>query len=97
MSERALQRYFISEVKKRALGIIVKVDCPSRRGWPDLIHAFPGGELRLIELKTDMGKLSMHQLMLHKELKDIGHSVTVLSGKDEIETYLREIEYYANA
>lgn len=97
MSERTLQSYFIKEVKKRALGIAVKVDCSSRRGWPDLVLVHKGGEPKLIEMKTASGKLSFHQVEVHEMLSSFGTSVVVLSGIDEVEKFLLGLEYYANA
>lgn len=97
MLERDLQRFFMAQVKKRHLGVAVKVECSSRRGWPDVFHAFEGGELRLIEFKTLTGKLSMHQIEVHEELRMIGHPVTVLATKKQIEEYLNGVYYYAHA
>jgi hypothetical protein len=94
MLERDLQRYFIAQVKERKLGIAVKVDCPSRRGWPDLNYVDCGGTIRLIEMKTPTGRLSLHQKELHETLRMVCICiVTVLASKDEIDTYLNEIHY----
>jgi len=95
MLEGKVQRYFITEVKKRALGVAVKVDCTSRRGWPDLNYVDPVGSIKLIEMKSTDGVLSPHQIEVHAELlANWNYTVPVLSSKAEVDTYLNEI-YYA--
>ena len=94
MLEKNLQRYFIQQVKKRDLGIAVKVDSSSRRGWPDLNYVNPIGEIRLIEMKSPTGRLSLHQKELHDDLRlTCLHIVKVLASKEEIDEYLNEVHY----
>lgn len=69
-------------------GILVyKFESPSRRGVPDLILVFPGGEVVFIELKNPSGKgrLSKLQQVEIAKLRDQGATVYVCDSKEEIE------------
>lgn len=85
MSESTLQQYLINNVKKLG-GVAVKVNCSSIRGWPDLIMILPGREIRLVEVKSDSrkGVLSGHQIDRHAELQALGHPVSVVESKAEV-------------
>ena len=89
MSESTLQQYLIKNVNKLG-GVAVKVDCRSIRGWPDLIVIQPGREIRLVEVKSDTrkGVLSGHQLDRHAELLALGHPVSVVETKEEVDRLL---------
>ena len=89
MSEATVQQYLIKKVKING-GLAVKVDCKSRRGWPDIIMIRPGREPALVEVKTDegTGRLSSHQVSTHKEINGMGTPVWVVSTKDEVDSLL---------
>ena len=91
MNESSLQSLFIKKIKQ-AGGLAVKVDCSSRRGWPDLIVVIDG-ITRLVEMKTETGKLSMHQRCLHDELLSLGASVSVIDSPEAIDTWIRDYHY----
>ena len=94
MLESRIQRYFIEQVEKRKLGIAVKVDCTSRRGWPDLDFMNSWGVGELVEVKSLKGVLSDHQIACHAEiLEKCQYEVPVLSSNDEVDLYLDRIKY----
>ena len=68
----------------------MKVDCSSRRGWPDIILAMPAREIRLVEVKSDSGRgrLSDHQKTVHEELWALSHKVAVVESKAEVDDLL---------
>lgn len=47
-------------------------------GHPDLICYLPGGRILLWELKSDTGRLSAAQHLVHAQLADLGHPVEVI-------------------
>jgi hypothetical protein len=62
-----------------------------RPGLPDrLVVLPPDGRMLLIELKTDTGRLSLVQKTMHEELRRIGVTVLVLTGRDGIDRWLTE-------
>jgi len=81
MLEAAVQSYFIKQVKSRALGLAVKVDCATRRGWPDVIFVANDGGVMFIEFKQDKGRLDGHQHDMHDELISLGADVLTIKGK----------------
>ena len=89
MSESNVQKYLIKECKKIG-GIAVKVDCTSRRGWPDMIMIRTDREPALVEVKSDsgLGRLSDAQIMLHDKLRSMGTPVWVVSSKAEVDDLL---------
>ena len=91
MNENKLQAYLIREVKTRGLGIAVKVDCSSRRGWPDLVVIPLGGETQFVELKTETGQLSLHQIAVIDAIQFYGGRVLTLYGKAAVDDYLKQL------
>jgi len=97
MLESTLQSKFIRKVKELNLGIAVKVDSSSRRGWPDLVYVDWNGFVSLIEMKADHGKLSEHQKDLHGELLDLGCEVVTITGYGRLNKFIDQLvaEYTA--
>ena len=94
MSEARLQAYFIKKCKLNKI-IAVKIDCPSRKGWPDVMACTDWG-IKLIEFKSDTGRgrLSEHQKRVHAELKEDGHSVSVFDCKTDVDRWVQEYQKY---
>jgi hypothetical protein len=66
-------------------GILVyKFESPARRGVPDLLLVFPGGEIVFLELKNPAGtgRLSKLQLVEINRLRHQGATVYVVDSKD---------------
>ena len=92
MLESKVQSYFIDQVKSRGLGLAVKVDCATRRGWPDVVFVALDGDICLIEFKQDGGRLTPHQYELHDELIALGADVLTIKGKAATDRLLTLLE-----
>lgn len=68
-------------------GITYKV-APTTVGLPDRLVILPGGYLYLIELKTESGKLSSVQKLLHEKLSLLGVQVFTLYGKLDVDDWM---------
>ena len=89
MLERTVEEYFVKKVKA-AGGVVRKFVSPGRRGVADRLVFFPGGRLRLIELKRPMkGKLSVLQEREAKRMRDLGHIVDVLDTKEKVDIWIQ--------
>lgn len=67
-------------------GLTVKL-APTVKGVPDRMVLFQG-QVHLVELKTETGRLSPAQQAWHRKASDRGVVVTTLYGKAEIEEWL---------
>jgi len=94
MAESSLQAYFIKKVKE-AGGKAYKVNCESERGFPDLIVCTIFG-LKLVEMKSEKGRLSIHQKRLHDELDGHAISVSVLDSREAVGKWLLDYFYNPN-
>jgi len=75
MTETQIQAKLIKSLEAEGYFVIrVKVASPS--GTPDLI-AFKDGEYRFIEVKTETGKLSPVQKIIHERMKKKGANVEI--------------------
>lgn len=84
--EASLEAYFRRAVRT-AGGLIYKV-APTVRGLPDRLVVLPGGVMALVELKAVGGRLSPIQEHLHAELAAIGSPVVVLTGREQINSWI---------
>lgn len=57
-------------------------------GIPDLFIALPGGRVLWVEVKAAKGVLSPHQKAMHAALADLGHTVVVARGVEDVRTAL---------
>ena len=89
MRESVLQARFIRLVKEKKLGLAVKVDSTSRRGFPDVIFLDTEGYTTYLEFKTDSGRLSNHQHALHHEMIELGADVLTLTGEKGLNDFMR--------
>lgn len=91
MLEKDLQSLFIKKIKKIG-GLAVKVDCTSKRGWPDLIVILDC-EIRLVEMKQKTGRLSLHQKLVHDALRKQAVSVSVIDSVESIDQFILDYHY----
>jgi hypothetical protein len=84
MLENQLEDRFRRRIKA-AGGQSVKI-VSSVRGVPDrmVLH---DGDVFLVELKTDTGKLSASQVVWHARAADVGVKVVVLRGKAQLDCW----------
>ncbi len=86
MKESAVEKILQMEAVK-AGGISYKL-APTVVGMPDrmVIHK---GVIYLVELKTETGRLSPGQKLLHNRLRAHGVEPIVLYGAEEVRTWVR--------
>lgn len=87
MSEAALEAFFAARVKH--LGWYSIKVAPTDAGAPDRMVLLPGGVIRLVELKTCKGQLSLVQQCWHDRAKALGTEVVVLYGPEHVIRWLR--------
>lgn len=84
--ERDAERALVLGV--RALhGLAWKV-YPSVAGIPDRVVLLPGGRTVWCELKAPGGRLREIQKVTISRMRALGHEVVVLTGKEEVKTWL---------
>lgn len=88
--ESAVERRLVSGVKARG-GLCWKFVSPGCAGVPDRIVVTRTGEVWLVELKADDGRLSPRQAMIQRMLKDRGARSVVLIGRDDVDRFLEMI------
>ena len=69
-------------------GVAIKL-APTVNGLPDRLVILPPGEMYLIELKTNLGRVSPIQQVWHTRLAQIGVEVVVLPGVEEIQAWIK--------
>jgi hypothetical protein len=87
--ESHLERQFSQMVRARG-GLAIKM-APTIAGIPDRLVLWPNGKSNLVELKTSTGNLRAIQVHRHKELLDLGHSVVVLRGEQDIVDWIDDV------
>lgn len=89
--ERSLEQFFQKAVRERLFGRAVKL-APIDKGAPDRLVLLPGGQVYLVELKTNLGRLSSAQEVWHERARELGTEVIVLKGRDEINGWVRKMQ-----
>jgi hypothetical protein len=90
MLESQLEAHLRNRVRNALGGKVIKM-IPVRAGIPDRIVMLPLGRAYWVELKADNGKLSEIQKHWHAEAAKLGHTVTVLQGRDEIDEWVLRV------
>lgn len=88
--ERDLEQELVRAVRK-AGGEALKWTSVSACGVPDRIVILPGGRIRFVELKTDRGKLSLMQEYWQMRLSELGCSVRVIRGEEQLQEFIEEV------
>ena len=91
MRESEVERVLVDGIRKLG-GRAFKWVSPGNAGVPDRIVVLPGYPAVFVELKTVTGKLTPLQRVQLKRLKDLGQTVMVLYGENEVAEFLREGE-----
>lgn len=87
MSEKSIEKYLKSEVKK-AGGLSFKFSSPAHRGVPDQIILFPG-DVYFVEVKAPNGKLSRLQEVCINDMTSLDAQVRVVYSKEDVDEFLR--------
>ncbi len=90
-SEKVTERYLFDETK-RIGGLPLKLIPQFFSGIPDRLCLFPGGRLFFIETKSEKDKPRKLQLLVHKQLRDLGFKVLVIDTKEKVKELIDEIE-----
>ena len=91
MLEREIEKKLADGVRKLG-GRAYKFVSPGNDGVPDRIVVLPGRVPKLIELKTETGRLSSLQNVQIKKLKDLGQDVRVLYGLEDVKRFLEGMQ-----
>jgi hypothetical protein len=83
MDESKLEAYLVQAVAA-AGGFCYKFTSPGRRGVPDRLAVFPGGEFVFFEVKSPTGRMSHLQQFEINRLRKLGARVEVVSTRDEV-------------
>lgn len=84
--ESTVEAYLHSRVV--AVGGTTFKIAPTTVGLPDRMVILPGGKIHLVELKTETGRLSTVQKLLHERLGDLGVQVFTLYGKLDVDDWM---------
>ena len=88
MRENKLQAECIKDAKKIGAWAI-KVKAIGRRGFPDLLVIFPGGQVIFVEMKIKGGRLSPSQRIVIRMLRKFGVPTYVCDNQPEFNEILR--------
>ena len=86
-SEKVLEKYLVAEVKSLG-GWAVKLLSGLVTGLPDRLCLLPGGVVAFVEVKTTGKKATPRQLIVHKQLMQLGFRVEVLDSKEGINNFI---------
>lgn len=87
-SEKTLERTLNAKVEMLG-GWSIKLLPFQLAGLPDRLCLFPGGRVAFVELKSSNEKIRPLQGHVHKKLRKLGFSVSVIDRPDQIIELLR--------
>ncbi|WP_419791245.1 VRR-NUC domain-containing protein [Staphylococcus chromogenes] len=88
--ESKIENYMRGIVEKN-YGLFLKFVAPGKKGVPDRIVILPENRIYFVELKNEVGRLSAIQKYVHKQFKKCGVDVYVISSKQEVDDFCREV------
>lgn len=62
------------------------------KGQPDISAILPGGRYLGLEVKSALGRLSIHQKIFLERIKDAGGVSAVVRSVDDVEALLKELK-----
>lgn len=90
MLESAVERHLVEGVRKLG-GRAYKFVSPGHSGVPDRLVILPGARVIFVELKTEVGEVTLLQEATHRELRKLGCAVRVLYGTKDVDKFLEEL------
>lgn len=87
--EKTIEAYLVDQVEN-AGGLCLK--WTGRKGVPDRILMLDGYTIP-VEVKSPTGKLSEHQVRMHKKMFLAGITVEVISSKERVDELIDAIRY----
>jgi hypothetical protein len=85
--ESVIEGFFDTQVRKQG-GVTYKFTSPSRRGVPDRLVLWPGGQAEFVELKAPGKKLNPIQEREHARLRALEFRVTVIDSLKGVDMWL---------
>ncbi len=89
-SEKAIEHYFCEQMKLLGFPCIKQFN-PYEAGWPDRLVVLPNGLVTWVEFKSTGKKPTAVQLLRHKALEELSHTVLVISSREEAEEAIIEL------
>lgn len=74
----------------RSMGGLIEKLAPTRWGIPDRIVLLPYGQIYLVELKADAGRVRPAQSVWHTRAASLGTDVVVIRGASELDRWIAE-------
>lgn len=85
-----VESHFVKRMK--ALGaLVIKLNVSGTVGVPDRLVILPGGVVWLVELKRPGGRARPTQIAMLGQLAGLGANVALLSSKEEVDQWIREV------
>ena len=92
VSEKAIEAYLVRRVKDLS-GVCLKYSNPGVVGYPDRVVLLPDGFTVWVELKSKGKQPNKVQQLRIKQLRDMGHNVAVVNGKDQVDLLLQAADF----
>ena len=92
VSEKAIEAYLVRRVKDLG-GVCLKYSNPGVVGYPDRVVLLPGGFVVWVELKSKGRKPNRVQQLRIAQLREMGHNVAVVDGKDQVDVLLQAADF----
>jgi hypothetical protein len=90
--EAVAEAYLRQRVEERG-GMCPKFIDPARRGAPDRMVLLPNRPVYFVEMKQyKMGRVASWQERYHEDLRRLGHKVSVLWSKEDVDAFFLEVD-----
>jgi hypothetical protein len=94
VSEASIEGYFTKKFKAvfGRNGLLLKFHSIWFTGVPDRIVIVKDLPIRMVELKSSVGRLKPRQKVVHRILINLGIDVRTFGSKEEIDEYIEELK-----
>ena len=92
VSEKAIEAYLVRKVRDLG-GVCLKYSNPGVVGYPDRVVLLPAGFTVWVELKSKGCKPNRVQQLRIAQLREMGHNVAVIDGKDQVDVLLSAADF----
>lgn len=93
VSEKAIEAYLVKRAKEHGI-VCLKYSNATATGYPDRLICLRGGCVAWVEIKSRGKKPTKLQNLRHNELARLGHTVRVVSSKEEVDGLITELTNY---
>ncbi|MCM1130102.1 MAG: VRR-NUC domain-containing protein [Roseburia sp.] len=92
MKEKTIEEYLKAQVESR-LGMCIKLNTTSERGFPDRLCILPGGYIMFVETKRPKGgKVSKYQNHILSELNNTGARAYLANTKESVDSLMKRYD-----